>query len=168
VKGAANYRSAAVLIRNLVDCVSKGGNFVLNVGPTAEGEFPAGHVAILEAMGAWTSVNGESIYGAEPAPEVSFDQADGATCYATRSRGGEAVYVHVADWPADGSALTVRLARVGKVETWQAALLDPSLGKLESTATSDKDATALRITKPANVDASVTVIKLTRSSAQGG
>jgi len=39
VKGATNYRSAGILIRNLIDSTSKGGNFVLNVGPTASGEF---------------------------------------------------------------------------------------------------------------------------------
>ncbi|MEZ4610402.1 MAG: alpha-L-fucosidase [Caldilineaceae bacterium] len=61
-----NWKSSADLIRKLVDIVSKGGNYLLNVGPTAEGVIPAPSVERLEAMGAWLAVNGESIYGPPP------------------------------------------------------------------------------------------------------
>ena len=50
VSTANNYRRPADLIRNLIDCASKGGNFVLNVGPTASGEFPPQHIAIIDAI----------------------------------------------------------------------------------------------------------------------
>ncbi|HBE40441.1 MAG TPA: hypothetical protein DDW27_04430 [Bacteroidales bacterium] len=58
-----NYKSPQTLIRNLIDIASKGGNFLLNVGPTAEGEFPQHSIDILAEMGKWMKVNGEAIYG---------------------------------------------------------------------------------------------------------
>jgi alpha-L-fucosidase len=62
------WKSSEVLIRNLVDIVSKGGNYLLNVGPTHEGIIPRPSVERLRAMGAWLEVNGEAIYGAEASP----------------------------------------------------------------------------------------------------
>jgi alpha-L-fucosidase len=46
-----------------VECVSKGGNLILNVGPTIKGEFPEEAVTILKEVGAWMKENGKSIYG---------------------------------------------------------------------------------------------------------
>lgn len=63
-----NWKSADTLIDTLVDIVSKGGNFLLNVGPTAEGLIPPESVERLAAMGRWMRVNGESIYGAGASP----------------------------------------------------------------------------------------------------
>ena len=62
------YRDADVLICNLIDISSKGGNYLLNVGPTGEGVIPAPSVERLEAMGKWLKVNGEAIYGCGPTP----------------------------------------------------------------------------------------------------
>ena len=58
-----DYKSARTIIHSLVDCVSKGGNLLLNVGPNAYGEFPKESIEILEEVGEWMAVNGESIYG---------------------------------------------------------------------------------------------------------
>ena len=63
-----DWKSAETLVRNLVDIASKGGNYLLNVGPTAEGLIPAPSVERLEAIGRWMRVNGESIYGTEASP----------------------------------------------------------------------------------------------------
>ena len=57
-----NWKSSETLIHNLVDVAAKGGNYLLNVGPTAEGRIPAPSVERLEAMGKWLDVNGEAIY----------------------------------------------------------------------------------------------------------
>ena len=57
------YKPAPMLIRKLVECVSKGGNLLLNVGPDANGRFPRESVEILREIGAWMKRNGESIYG---------------------------------------------------------------------------------------------------------
>jgi alpha-L-fucosidase len=58
-----NWKSPEMLIKNLVDIVSKGGNFLLNVGPTSEGLIPAASVERLKEMGEWIRVNGEAVYG---------------------------------------------------------------------------------------------------------
>lgn len=57
------YKSPGVLIQQLVDCVSKGGNYLLNVGPDARGNFPAPARRILRELGEWMRLNGKSIYG---------------------------------------------------------------------------------------------------------
>jgi alpha-L-fucosidase len=63
-----DWKTPATVVRNIADIVSKGGNYLLNVGPTAEGEIPAESVRILQEVGTWTSTNGEAIYGAGPTP----------------------------------------------------------------------------------------------------
>ena len=57
------WKSSRALIHSLVNCVSKNGNFLLNVGPTALGEFPGEADAILEAFHWWMKYNSQSIYG---------------------------------------------------------------------------------------------------------
>ena len=58
-----NYKSARLLIRTLVECVSKGGNLILNVGPDGRGRFPKESQKILREIGAWMDENSASIYG---------------------------------------------------------------------------------------------------------
>lgn len=67
-------KPADMLIRKLVECVSKGGNMLLNVGPDARGRIPAESVRILAHMGDWMRLNAESIYGCGPAslPKPEF------------------------------------------------------------------------------------------------
>jgi alpha-L-fucosidase len=91
-----NWKTPAVVVRKLVTIVSKGGNYLLNVGPTGEGVIPEASVQILESVGAWVRSNGESIYGAVASP-FPADPAWG-TCTSKPGR----LYLHVFDWPADG------------------------------------------------------------------
>ena len=156
VKGATNYRRPGELIRNLVDCVSKGGNFVLNVGPTASGEFPPEHVALLQEIGKWTSTNGEAIYGASPAPECGPVDTEGAEYYATKK--DNYVYLHVIKWPPAQKEITVKLNRVGLAK---AELLDSSLGKLETSLSTEANSTTLKLQHPAKTDPYATVLRLT-------
>jgi alpha-L-fucosidase len=155
VKGAANYRKPADLIRNLIDCTSKGGNFVLNVGPTATGEFPPEHRAILQAMGKWTATNGEAIYSTEPAPECEFGTAAGGDAYATKTQ--DHIYVEVIRWPEGEKPVIVTIHRNGFSG---AELLDPSLPEVRIGATTTNGATVLSIPKPSKVDPDATVFKL--------
>ena len=67
-KADTNFKSAKELIRMLVDIASKGGNFLLNVGPTADGLFPPTSISRLGEIGRWMQVNGESVYGTESSP----------------------------------------------------------------------------------------------------
>ena len=104
-----NWKTSEDLIRKLVDIVSKGGNYLLNVGPTAEGVIPQPSVARLEEMGAWLMRNGEAIYGTKAGP------IQGIPWCRTTTRGGT-VYVHVFDWPKGGKiaipGLSARSARL--------------------------------------------------------
>jgi alpha-L-fucosidase len=61
-----NWKSPQTVVQMLARVVSKGGNFLLNFGPTAEGELPAEGVKVVQQVGAWLRVNGEAIYGAGP------------------------------------------------------------------------------------------------------
>ena len=62
------WKTTKKLLHNLIDIVSKGGNFLLNVGPTGEGEIPEPSVDRLTEIGAWLKVNGEAVYGCGPTP----------------------------------------------------------------------------------------------------
>jgi alpha-L-fucosidase len=63
-----NWKSPGQIALKLVDIVSKGGNYLLNVGPTAEGVIPQASQDILRTVGRWLKVNGEALYGAGPSP----------------------------------------------------------------------------------------------------
>jgi alpha-L-fucosidase len=92
-KDDKNWKSSGVLIRQLIDSASKGGNYLLNVGPTAEGEIPAASVERLEVMGKWMATNGESIYGTNAGPFVV--KLPWGRC--TQKSGK--LYLHVFNWP---------------------------------------------------------------------
>ena len=80
-----DYKPAALLIKKLVECVSKGGNMLLNVGPDARGNFPEESVRILKQIGKWMGRNQESIRGCGPAelpkPEYGRVTRKGNTLY---------------------------------------------------------------------------------------
>ncbi len=57
------WKSPEILVRNLVEVVSKGGNLLLNIGPKGDGTFPAESIARLQSIGKWMSINSEAIYG---------------------------------------------------------------------------------------------------------
>ncbi len=90
-----NWKSADSLIYQLIDVTSKGGNFLLNVGPTAEGLIPAPSVERLQAMGRWMDINSESIYGTTASP---FERPE----WGRFTRKDDIIYAHVFNWPADG------------------------------------------------------------------
>ena len=91
-----NWKSSEMLIRNLVDIVSKGGNYLLNVGPTAQGEIPAASVERLAAIGRWMKTNGEAVHGTTASPFTS------QLAWGRATRKGSKLYLHVFDWPTDG------------------------------------------------------------------
>ncbi|OFY38845.1 MAG: alpha-L-fucosidase [Bacteroidetes bacterium RBG_13_44_24] len=94
-----NYKSPQTLIRNLLDICSKGGNFLLNVGPTAEGEFPPESVEILGKIGQWMKINGEAVYGTKASPWGTFPWG---RCTVKQIPAGTTLYFSVFEWPADG------------------------------------------------------------------
>ena len=72
-----HWKSSTTLIRNLIDCASKGGNYLLNIGPTSEGVFPEPCIERLQEIGAWMKVNHEAIYGTQASP---FEQLGWGRC----------------------------------------------------------------------------------------
>jgi len=90
-----NWKSTKDLVLKLSDIVSKGGNFLLNVGPTSEGEIPKPSIERLKQVGEWMKVNQEAIYGtkASPFPYLPWGKA---------TLKGQKLYLHVVCWPDDG------------------------------------------------------------------
>jgi alpha-L-fucosidase len=103
------YKTPQQLIRNLVRVAGRGGNYLLNVGPTPRGTFPPEAQDRLQHIGKWLAVNGEAIYGTNygPLPDLP--------CGTTTARNG-AVYLHLWDWPAAGRVVLDRFpAQVASV-----------------------------------------------------
>lgn len=109
--GDEKWKPAATVIQNLVDIVSKGGNYLLNVGPTGEGVISSGAVNDLEAVGAWMKVNGESIYGTSACPLIRQPSWGRVT------QKGETLYLHVFAWPANGELTVPKVGLTGAVPT---------------------------------------------------
>ncbi len=87
-----DWKSPSLLLRMLIDAVSKGGNMLLNVGPTGRGEFDPRALATLQALGDWMRLHGRAIYGATqsaftPPPDCRFTQR------------GDRLYLHLFAWP---------------------------------------------------------------------
>lgn len=120
-KNDNKWKSSKDLIEKLIDIASKGGNFLLNVGPTSEGVIPEPSVERLAAMGQWLKVNGESIYGVSACPFAKapawgrVTKKAGKVCVTEKRRLGglvkgkkvatktpDKLYLHVFNWPKDG------------------------------------------------------------------
>jgi alpha-L-fucosidase len=92
------WKSNETLVRNLVDIASKGGNYLLNIGPTGDGSVPKESTAGMQAIGAWLKVNGASIYGTAASRFSHLPWGRSTTK-------GSSVYLQVFDWPKDGKLL---------------------------------------------------------------
>lgn len=111
-----NWKPAKTLVENLVDCVSKGGNYLLNVGPTDLGEIPGPSVDRLAQVGAWLRKNGEAIYGAKAGPFTRPQPWGRIT-----SKPGK-LYLHVFDPAANGvdlSGLKMQVTRAYRLSDRQ-------------------------------------------------
>lgn len=117
-----NWKSAETLIHNLIDIASKGGNYLLNVGPTGEGRIPDESIERLRVMGNWMDVYAESIYMTTASP---FEQPSWGRY---TKRGPSTLYGHIFDWPA---ARSVEISAV-PVELVGVSLLTPG-GDVELT-----------------------------------
>jgi len=123
------WKSTETLLHNLIDIASKGGNYLLNVGPTSEGEIPPPSVERLAEIGKWMKVNGESIYGTTATP---FKELSWGRCTTRFSGDGATLYLHVFDWPPDG-----KLVVPGLKNTVQEAQMLVTHSKLKTSASPD-------------------------------
>lgn len=92
-KNDTHWKDPHDLVAKLADIVSKGGNYLLNVGPTSEGVIPEASQEILRSIGKWMKVNSESIYGTSPSPFYF----PGITWRVTVKPGK--LYLHILNWP---------------------------------------------------------------------
>ncbi|HEX8357290.1 MAG TPA: alpha-L-fucosidase, partial [Segetibacter sp.] len=135
-----NWKSTETLIRNLAEIVSKGGNFLLNVGPTPQGEIPAPSIERLAEMGKWLNVNKEAIYGttASPFPYLSWGRS---------TRKGQKLYLHVFNYPANGE---LRVPLGNKIK--KAYLLSKPSQALALNALSNRSVIKLPLTAPDKIN----------------
>lgn len=146
---ANNWKSTETLVRNLVDIASKGGNYLLNVGPKADGEIPEQSVQGLKEIGTWMKVNGEAIYATKGSP---LQPLPWGRCTRKEEKGNTILYLSVFEWPKDGKLTISGLTN----EVTSARLL--ATGKKLKTA---KGADGIVVTVPEKaVDAIATVIKV--------
>ncbi len=144
-KSDTHWKSPETLIRDLIDTASKGGNFLLNVGPTPEGEIPEASIERLAKMGEWMKTNSEAIYGTTAGPVQ--DWKGGRT-----TKKGDVVYVHVFEWPKDG------VVELPMKQSFKTATL---LAKPEAEVKVDQDGENVKIKVPADApDPIASVIKL--------
>jgi len=93
------WKSPETLIRNLCDIDSKGGNYLLNVGPDPLGQIPQPSIERLKAVGAWMKVNGEAIYASHASPIGTLSWG---RCTKKEANGDTVLYFEVFEWPKDG------------------------------------------------------------------
>jgi len=133
-----NWKSTETLIHNIIDIAAKGGNYLLNVGPTANGEIPEPSVERLAAIGDWLEVNGEAIYATERLRQFK----EGETIYYTQSKQGDIIYAISTAWPGE----ELRLEQVSAPDDAEIILYGHDDEPLEWT----KDGEALVIQMPAD------------------
>lgn len=97
-----NFKSTKYILQMLSDIASKGGNLLLNVGPTSEGLFPDESIKRLAEIRKWMKVNGEAIYGTQASP---FKKLEWGRSTQKQAGGKTRIYLHIFDWPADGKLL---------------------------------------------------------------
>lgn len=118
-KNDLEFKSEQTLIRSLVEVASRGGNFLLNVGPQPDGQIQPEFQQRLRATGDWLTLNGDSIYG------TTYGPVQGMNALRTTAK-GKSIYIHVFDWPAsiceipgiDARILSARLLANGRPLTF--------------------------------------------------
>ncbi|HWA96577.1 MAG TPA: alpha-L-fucosidase [Terracidiphilus sp.] len=161
-----DFKSTETLLRNLIDIASKGGNYLLNIGPMSTGEVPEAEVERLCEMGKWLAVNGESIYATQP---TLFGAEAGSFSTTEKDEHGkpkfilswkwrsttkaDRIYIHLFEWPGQ----TFHLDNVRREVTGAYLLADLSKSPLKLT----KSGHSLDVELPAKpLDSIATVLVL--------
>jgi alpha-L-fucosidase len=102
-KSDKKWKSTEELVRKLIDISSKGGNFLLNIGPQPDGSFPIEALQRLEGIGHWMDKNGEAIYGTTASPFK--EQLAWGRCTKKTDKKSATLFLHIFNWPQDGKLL---------------------------------------------------------------
>jgi alpha-L-fucosidase len=148
-----NWKSTETILKNLIDIASKGGNYLLNVGPTSEGVIPEPSQERLNQIGEWMKVNSDAIYGTSASPFRKYT-FDGRV-----TMKGNMMFLHVFSWPSEG----IKVAGV-KSPVVSAKVLGGETVNVKT----DKDengSPVLTIATPQKTDPIATVIALQFESA---
>jgi alpha-L-fucosidase len=149
-KNDHEWKSAEVMVRNLLDIASKGGNYLMNVGPKDDGTIPDESIARLKQVGAWMKVNGEAIYGTKASPLAAVSW--GRITKKEQKDNNTILYLSVFNWPTDK-----KMVVPGLTQTVTSATLLAGGKKLATAASKD----GLVITVPEQApDKVATVIKV--------
>jgi len=145
----SDWRSPASVIRMLVDIASNGGNYLLNIGPKADGTVPEPSVRILEEVGRWMDTNSESVYGTQPSP---LERPRWGRYTAKPGK----LYVHVFRWPESG---TLKVEGLKSNIKTAYMLADPGRDALSATRRGDTVTVTLPSSAPNAAD-SVVVLEI--------
>jgi alpha-L-fucosidase len=138
-----NFKSTETLLRNLIDIASKGGNYLLNIGPDSKGNVPPAEIARLHAVGRWLAANGEAIYGTRP---TLFGDEAGSFSATEKDREGKPKFIPAWNWRSTTAADRIYI----ELFTWPQGSFH--LDNLSRTVTgayllADKSMKPLKITK---------------------
>jgi len=152
----SKWKSPETLIRNLCDIASKGGNYLLNIGPDALGQVPQPSIDALKTIGAWMKTNSEAIYATQASPFGAFDWG---RCTQKEEKGNTVLYFSVFNWPANGELLIPRLkSQVIKAEMLATGKKAKTVAENEGLSISipfqapDAIASVIRITVKGKID----------------
>jgi alpha-L-fucosidase len=100
-----NWKSAKTIVRNLISCAHDGGNYLLNIGPRPDGAVPEKSVRVLTEVGQWMAGNGDTIYQSEICQLRRSN-------YASFTRSGNTLFMHVHFWPGQDLAIAGLMVKV--------------------------------------------------------